>query len=73
MKIVDAATGEDLPGSAVTIAWPAARPEISYMVLWRVPVTLNPNATYYILSQETQNGDFWYDFNTTMQTTGDAA
>ena len=36
-------------------------------------VTLNANTTYYILSQETQFGDYWYDLNTTLQTTADAA
>ena len=37
------------------------------------PVTLNAYATYYILSQETQNGDSWYDLNTSAQTRGDAS
>jgi hypothetical protein len=73
VKIVDAATGADLPGGAVAISMAGGTPgNFVYGALPSV-VTLNPNATYYILSQETQNGDFWSDLNTTVQTTGDAA
>ena len=31
-------------------------------------VTLNANTNYYIVSQETQGGDPWYDIDTTVQT-----
>ncbi len=33
------------------------------------PVTLNANTSYYVVTQETQGGDQWYDYNTTVQTT----
>ena len=36
------------------------------------PVTLNAYSTYYILSQESQDGDYWYDLNTSAQTRNDA-
>ena len=36
-------------------------------------MTLSPNTTYYILSQETQAADSWCDLDTAVQTTGDAA
>jgi hypothetical protein len=35
-------------------------------------VTLSANATYYIVSQETQGSDQWYDLNTSALTTTDA-
>jgi hypothetical protein len=31
-------------------------------------VVLSPNATYYVLSQESLGGDEWYDYNTTATT-----
>ncbi len=37
------------------------------------PVTLNANTVYYVVSQETQGGEAWYDLNTTIQTTSVAS
>jgi hypothetical protein len=72
VKIVDAATGADVAGGAATITMAGGTPGTFIYGALGSAVTLNPNTTYYILSQETQFGDFWYDLNTTLQTTADA-
>ena len=33
------------------------------------PVVLAAGATYYVASQETASGDFWYNYDTTLTTT----
>jgi len=43
------------------------------MEICRVRVILNANTIYYIMSQETQGGDQWYDVNTSIQTTNVAS
>jgi hypothetical protein len=73
VKIVDASTGADVPGGAATVAMAGGTPGTFIYGALASAVTLNPNSTYYILSQETQFGDFWYDLNTTLQTSADAA
>jgi hypothetical protein len=71
VKIVDASTGKDVPGASTTIQM--ARAAAGSFIFADLPasVVLNPNSSYYILSHETQGGDEWYDFNTTVLTTND--
>lgn len=71
VKIVDAATGNDLGSVSVATAG-GTTGTFAYSNL-ATPVTLNPNASYFILSQETIGGDQWYDNLTTVQTTADAS
>ena len=67
IKLVSAA-GVDVAGGSVTVnTLGNAAGAFAYAAL-SSPVTLNPNTTYYIVSQETSGGDFWCDFNTTLQT-----
>ncbi len=68
MKVVDAATGIDVPGSFVSVALTGGAGNVIYAALSSA-ITLNANAAYYILSQETAGGEGWYDKNTTLQTT----
>jgi len=69
VKIVDASTGNDVPGGSATVN--TAGGTIGTFVYANLvnPVTLNANSTYYVLSQEVKNGENWYDGNTILQTT----
>ncbi|MBZ5675069.1 MAG: immunoglobulin domain-containing protein [Acidobacteriia bacterium] len=70
VTIIDAATGNQLGTASVNTAGGTVG-TFAYANL-ASPVTLNANAIYYIMSQETQGGDQWYDNTTTAQTTADA-
>jgi len=75
VKIVDGATGMDIPGGAVMVNLPGSGSPANKSFVYASlasPVTLNANATYYIVTQETINMDSWYD-DTTVQTTGVAS
>ena len=68
VKIIDAATGMDLAGAAVSVKTAGSTPgTFSYSALQN-PITLAANTDYLILSQETLDGDQWYDSDTTVQT-----
>jgi hypothetical protein len=72
VKLVDAATGADVPNGSASVTPSSATPgTIAYASL-ASPVTLLPWKTYYIVTQETFGADQWYDTNTTLQTTADA-
>lgn len=73
LKIVNATTGADFPGAVVTVSMAGGTAGNFVYGGLASPVTLGANTTYYVLSQETQGGDSWYDLNTTAQTTADAA
>ncbi|MBV8730437.1 MAG: hypothetical protein JO336_11590, partial [Acidobacteriia bacterium] len=67
VKIVDAVSGNDLPGASVTVNT-AGGPSGSFLyAATAAPIVLAANATYYILTQENQGGDQWYDYDTTYQ------
>ena len=68
VKIVDS-TGTDVPGGSVSVLMAGGTPGGFVYASLGSPVTLNAGATYYIVSQETVNGDSWYDFDTTVLTT----
>src|SRR6185369_7829096 len=71
VKIVDAASGVDVTGGSASIAT-AGKPAAAFAYsLLPSPVILNANTSYFILSQETQGGDQWYDNDTVTQTTAD--
>jgi hypothetical protein len=61
VKFVDALTGLDVPGASATVSMGGCTAgQFQYTTL-NATVTLNPGTTYYLLSQETANGDTWYD------------
>jgi hypothetical protein len=64
VKLVSASTGADIPGTSVTVSMAGGTPgQFSYTNLTS-PVALTPNASYYLVSQETTGGDQWYDYGT---------
>jgi hypothetical protein len=70
VKLVNAATGVDVPGGAALVSGGTAG-TFTYALL-ASPVTLDANGVYYLLSQETAGSDQWYDNNTTVQTSSGA-
>ena len=72
VKLVDAATGADIPNGSVTITPSSANPGTLAYASLAGPITLSPWKSYYVVTQETSGGDQWYDTNTTLQTTADA-
>jgi hypothetical protein len=59
--LVEAATGNNL-GTANVVTTGAPSGQFKYAPL-SPAVTLNPNTSYYVLSQESAGGDQWHDFN----------
>ena len=73
MKVVTAA-GADVAGSTVSVNMAGGTPSAFVYGVLPIPISLSANSTYYILTQETSNGDLWYDYvGTTVQTTDVAA
>ncbi len=73
MKVVTTA-GTDVAGSTVSVNMAGGTPGAFVYGVLPTPITLNANSTYYILTQETSNGDLWYDYaGTTVQTTNVAS
>ena len=73
VKLVNASTGQDVTGGSVTVNLAGGQAGTFAYSQLSSPVTLSPNTAYYLVSQEVQGGDQWYDFNTTIQTTGVAS
>lgn len=73
VKIVEAATDADLPGGSVMVnmAGGTVAGDFVYARL-ASPVTLNPNASYFVVGQETMGGDQYYDNDTMILTTSAA-
>ena len=69
MKIVNAATLQDVAGTATTVGSSNGSPGTFVYSNLLAPVTLQANTNYYIVSLETSGADSWYDKNTTEQTT----
>jgi len=70
LKIVDAATGIDVPGSVVTVTG-GTNKNFTYKDLDE-PITLEAGKKYYVMSYEYANGDQWYDADSTIATTSAA-
>jgi hypothetical protein len=70
VKIVDAATNIDVPGSNVLVPTAGGSPGAFAYADLATPVTLNANATYYIVSREADGPghDQWYNDDTTVVT-----
>ena len=61
VKLVRASDGMDVPGASVTINLPAGPAGQYVYAPLASPVTLDPGASYYLVSQETNGGDQFYD------------
>jgi len=71
LKLVDAATGTDVPGGSVSVNTSGATTGQYLYGNLSSPVLLQPSHSYYLMSQETSGGDQWYDDNTTLTSTSD--
>jgi hypothetical protein len=71
LKIVDASAGTDIASSSVD----AIQGAVGTFIYGNLasPITLSANASYYVLSGEASGGDQWYDSDTMVTTTSDAA
>jgi hypothetical protein len=73
VKLVNASDGTDVPGGAASVAMSGGTAgQFQYTILG-TPVTLTAGSTYYVVSQETAGGDYWYDLDTTVTTAPVAA
>ncbi|MBV8729266.1 MAG: hypothetical protein JO336_05605, partial [Acidobacteriia bacterium] len=72
LKLVDAVAGVDIQGGSTSVNMSGASSGSFVYGALPSPITLNANATYYLVSQETQGGDQWYDVDTVAGTTSDA-
>jgi hypothetical protein len=71
-KIVRASDGTDVPGSVASVSMiGGAAGQFAYAALTD-PVTLQANSAYYLVTQETQGADGWFDFGT-IASTADAS
>jgi len=62
--------GYDVPGASVSLNTSGATAgQFAYATL-AAPVILEAGATYYLVSQETNGGDTWYDLDNTLVPTG---
>lgn len=69
LKLVNAATGADVPGGSVSITMtPGPSGSFQYAAL-AAPVTLNAGAIYHLASREENGRDYWMDVNTQVTTT----
>ncbi|MEO8592843.1 MAG: hypothetical protein ABI759_05950 [Candidatus Solibacter sp.] len=73
VKLVNAATGVDVPGGSVSVSMLGGTPGSFVYAALASPVVLTANSAYYLATQETANQDTWYDANTIVQTTADAS
>lgn len=69
VKIVNAATGVDVPGASVSISMSGGTAGSFIYANPSSPIVLSANTSYYLLTQETSGGDQWYDFTNTTATT----
>lgn len=67
LKIVDGVTGKDIPGASATISGGTAG-QFTYAKL-EAPVTLKANHTYYLMSREYKDGDYFYEGDANFTTT----
>src|SRR5262249_39278122 len=73
VKLVDAATGQDVAGGSVTVSMSGGTPGQFQYASLSSPVTLLAGHSYYLVVQETQGGDWWYNYDTLVTTTTAAA
>jgi Big-like domain-containing protein len=72
VKLVRASDGGDVAGGSVSISMSGGvAGQFKYAPLGAV-LSLSPNTSYYLVSQEVSGGDQWYDYGT-VSSTADAA
>jgi len=69
VKIVDATSGLDVMGGSVSVNMAGGTLNAFVYAALAAPITLNANAAFYVVSSEIAGGDFFYDNDTTVQTT----
>ena len=68
VKLVKASDGGDVAGGSVSLSMTGGTAgQFSYVTL-ASSITLQANTSYYLVSQETQGGDQWYDFGSVSTT-----
>jgi hypothetical protein len=68
VKLVNAASGADVAGASVSVTMTGGTPgQFKYTAL-NSPIVLSGGGNYYLVSEETTGGDFWYDYNSTVTT-----
>ncbi|MBV8904717.1 MAG: hypothetical protein JOZ22_13880, partial [Acidobacteriia bacterium] len=67
IKIVQG-SGADVPGASVTLSMAGGTAGQFIYTALPSPISLAPNASYYLVSQEVLGGDQWYDFNSVSTT-----
>jgi hypothetical protein len=75
LRIGDSVNGVTLPGANVTIdlaASPGATDHGFVYAILPAPVMLAANTEFYVFTSEIDNGDQWFDQDTTVSTTADA-
>ena len=72
LELVNAANGTVVAGGSTTLATGGGTAGQFQYASLNTPVALAPGGTYYVLSQETEGGDPWYDMNTLITTTAAA-
>ena len=73
VKLVRASDGADVPGGATTVSMSGGTAGQFQYASLPAPLTLQAGASYYVVSQESNGGDSWYDWNTQVTTTSQAA
>lgn len=64
VKLVRASDGSDVPGGSASVNTTGGTAGQFQYVALPSPVTLTPNDTYYLVSEEVNGGDQWYDHGT---------
>jgi glucose/arabinose dehydrogenase len=72
LKLVDAATGADVPGGLVEVNTAGVEPGRFHYADLPQPITLAAGRTYNLVSRESAGGDTWYGVYTTGRTTAEA-
>jgi hypothetical protein len=71
VKVVDGATGTDIPGAIVAVSL-SAKPEQTFVFVdLPTPVTLTGGQTYYLVSSEQMGGDTFLDYTIAVTPSGD--
>jgi hypothetical protein len=71
VKLVQADTRLDVPGTTVTISLAGTTNQFAYAPL-PSPVTLTNGTAYFLATYDSNGGDPWYDYNTKLTTTSAA-
>jgi hypothetical protein len=76
LKLVDAQTGADVPGSAVEVSTQGKPPGSMAYAALKSPITLPPGSSYLVVSSESvsnNRGDFFHDYDSRIETSNVAS